>query len=65
MSRKLHFEGDNLVGTWRNIQHQVDILKELFKNGIKLGISSRVRVLKQLESLMRPFKSRDDFELMP
>ena len=39
---EMHFEGDNLLGTVEVIgTPSGNILKELFKNGIKLGISSR------------------------
>ena len=38
----MHFEGDNLVGTVEILTTPSgNILKELFQNGIKLGISSR------------------------
>ena len=41
MSRK-HWEGDNLLGTVEVLgTPSGNILKELFKSGIKLGISSR------------------------
>ena len=40
--RKMHFEGDNLLGTVEILTTPSgNILRELFKNGIKLGISSR------------------------
>ena len=40
--KDMHFEGDNLVGTVEILTTPSgNILKELFKNGIKLGISSR------------------------
>jgi len=39
---EMHFEGDNLLGTVEVIgTPSGNILKELFKSGIKLGISSR------------------------
>ena len=39
---EMHFEGDNLLGTVEILPTPSgNILKELFKNGIKLGISSR------------------------
>ena len=39
---KLNFEGDNLLGTVEILTTPSgNILRELFKNGIKLGISSR------------------------
>ena len=38
----MHFEGDNLLGTVEVLGTPAgNILKELFKSGIKLGISSR------------------------
>ena len=40
--RKMHFEGDNLMGEVEVLgTPSGNILKELFKSGIKLGISSR------------------------
>ena len=40
--KEMHFEGDNLLGTVEILTTPSgNILKELFKNGIKLGISSR------------------------
>ena len=40
--RKMHFEGDNLMGEVEVLPTPSgNILKELFKAGIKLGISSR------------------------
>ena len=40
--REMHFEGDNLLGTVEVLgTPSGNILKELFKAGIKLGISSR------------------------
>ena len=39
---EMHFEGDNLLGTVEVLTTPSgNILRELFKNGIKLGISSR------------------------
>ena len=39
---EMHFEGDNLIGTVEILTTPSgNILRELFKNGIKLGISSR------------------------
>ena len=39
---EMHFEGDSLVGTVEILTTPSgNILRELFKNGIKLGISSR------------------------
>ena len=40
--KDMHFEGDNLLGTVEVLSTPAgNILKELFKSGIKLGISSR------------------------
>ena len=40
--KKMHWEGDNLLGTVEVLGTPAgNILKELFKSGIKLGISSR------------------------
>ena len=40
--KEMHFEGDNLMGTVEVLgTPSGNILKELFKSGIKLGISSR------------------------
>ena len=40
--KEMHFEGDNLLGTVEILTTPSgNILKELFKNGIKLGISSQ------------------------
>ena len=40
--KKMHFEGDNLMGEVEVLPTPSgNILRELFKNGIKLGISSR------------------------
>ena len=40
--KDMHFEGDNLLGTVEVLSIPAgNILKELFKSGIKLGISSR------------------------
>ena len=39
---EMHFEGDNLIGTCEILTTPSgNILRELIKNGIKLGISSR------------------------
>ena len=67
MSRK-YFEGDNLVGTCEILTTPSgNILKELFKNGIKLGISSRG--LGSVEMVQEAngdtvSKVGDDFELI-
>ena len=66
--KEMHFEGDNLVGTVEILTTPSgNILRELFKNGIKLGISSRglgsVEMVQ--ESNGDTFsKVGDDFELI-
>jgi len=64
----MHFEGDNLVGTVEILTTPSgNILKELFKNGIKLGISSRglgsVEVVRESNG-DTVSKVGDDFELI-
>ena len=65
---EMHFEGDNLVGTCEILTTPSgSILKELFKNGIKLGISSRG--LGSVEMVQEAngdtvSKVGDDFELI-
>jgi len=65
---EMHFEGDNLVGTCEILTTPSgNILKELFKNGIKLGISSRG--LGSVEMVQEAngdtvSKVGDDFELI-
>jgi len=64
----MHFEGDNLVGTCEILTTPSgNILRELFKNGIKLGISSRG--LGSVEMVQEAngdtvSKVGDDFELI-
>jgi len=66
--KEMHFEGDNLVGTVEILTTpNGNILKELFKNGIKLGISSRG--LGSVEMVQEAngdtvSKVGDDFELI-
>ena len=66
--KEMHFEGDNLVGTCEILTTPSgNILKELFKNGIKLGISSRG--LGSVEMVQEAngdtvSKVGDDFELI-
>ena len=66
--KEMHFEGDNLVGTCEILTTPSgNILKELFKNGIKLGISSRG--LGSVEMVQESngdtvSKVGDDFELI-
>ena len=65
---EMHFEGDNLLGTVEILTTPSgNILKELFKNGIKLGISSRG--LGSVEMVQEAngdtvSKVGDDFELI-
>ena len=66
--KEMHFEGDNLVGTVELLTTPSgNILKELFKNGIKLGISSRglgsVEVVRESNG-DQVSKVGDDFELI-
>ena len=65
---EMHFEGDNLVGTCEILTTPSgNILKELFKNGIKLGISSRglgsVEMVRESNG-DTVSKVGDDFELI-
>ena len=64
---EMHFEGDNLLGTVEILTTPSgNILRELFKNGIKLGISSRgmgsVEQVREAEGDV--MKVGDDFELI-
>ena len=66
--KEMHFEGDNLVGTVEILTTPSgNILRELFKNGIKLGISSRglgsVEVVQEANG-DTVSKVGDDFELI-
>lgn len=66
--KEMHFEGDNLVGTVEILTTPSgNILRELFKNGIKLGISSRglgsVEVVRESNG-DTVSKVGDDFELI-
>ena len=66
--KEMHFEGDNLVGTVEILTTPSgNILKELFKNGIKLGISSRglgsVEVVRESNG-DQVSKVGEDFELI-
>ena len=66
--KEMHFEGDNLLGTVEILTTPSgNILKELFKNGIKLGISSRglgsVEVVRESNG-DQISKVGDDFELI-
>ena len=65
---EMHFEGDNLLGTVEILTTPSgNILRELFKNGIKLGISSRG--MGSVEEVNeddggQAMKVGDDFELI-
>jgi hypothetical protein len=66
--KEMHFEGDNLLGTVEILTTPSgNILKELFRNGIKLGISSRglgsVEVVRESNG-DQISKVGDDFELI-
>ena len=65
---EMHFEGDNLIGTVEILTTPSgNILRELFKNGIKLGISSRglgsVEMVQEANG-DQVSKVGDDFELI-
>ena len=65
---EMHFEGDNLLGTVEILTTPSgNILRELFKNGIKLGISSRgmgsVETVQE-DNGKQTVKVGDDFELI-
>jgi hypothetical protein len=67
---EMHFEGDNLLGTVEILTTPSgNILRELFKNGIKLGISSRgmgsVEAVTEDDDSDQPvMKVGNDFELI-
>ena len=67
---EMHFEGDNLLGTVEILTTPSgNILRELFKNGIKLGISSRgmgsVEAVNEDDDSDQPvMKVGNDFELI-
>ena len=66
---EMHFEGLNLLGTVEILTTPSgNILRELFKNGIKLGISSRgmgsVEVVDEGDGKQPSMKVGDDFELI-
>jgi len=66
--RRIWWEGDNLMGEVEVLSTPSgNILKELFKNGIKLGISSRglgsVKELKEQDG-EETVEVQDDFELI-
>jgi hypothetical protein len=65
---EMHFEGENLLGTVEILTTPSgNILRELFKNGIKLGISSRgmgsVETVQEADG-QQAVKVGDDFELI-
>ena len=64
---EMHWKGDDLVGTVEVLSTPSgNILKELFKNDIKLGISSRglgsIEQIKEADDVVD--KVKDDFELI-
>jgi hypothetical protein len=66
---EMHFEGLNLLGTVEILTTPAGkILRELFKNGIKLGISSRgmgsVETVDEGDGKQPSMKVGDDFELI-
>ena len=67
---EMHWKGDDLVGTVEVLGTPAgNILKELFKSGIKLGISSRglgsVEEIHEADDSENPtVKVKDDFELI-
>ena len=66
---EMHFEGLNLLGTVEILTTPAGkILRELFKNGIKLGISSRgmgsVETVEGEDGKQPMMKVGDDFELI-
>jgi hypothetical protein len=66
---EMHFEGDSLLGTVEILTTPSgNILRELFKNGIKLGISSRgmgsVETVDEGDGQQPSMKVGKDFELI-
>jgi hypothetical protein len=66
---EMHFEGDSLLGTVEILTTPSgNILRELFKNGIKLGISSRgmgsVETVQEADGKSPVMKVGQDFELI-
>jgi len=66
---EMHFEGENLLGTVEILTTPSgNILRELFKNGIKLGISSRgmgsVETVHEDDSKTPVMQVGQDFELI-
>jgi len=63
--KEMHFEGDNLLGTVEVLGTPAgNILKELFKAGIKLGISSRGMGSVETVNEGDAQEVQDDFELI-
>ena len=67
--REVHWEGDDLLGTVEVLSTPAgNILKELFKSGIKLGISSRglgsVEPVNEADGEDGTVEVQDDFELI-
>ena len=65
----MHFKGDDLLGTVEVLSTPAgNILKELFKSGIKLGISSRglgsVKEIREGEDGEDTVEVQPDFELI-
>ena len=61
--REVHWEGDDLLGTVEVLSTPAgNILRELFKSGIKLGISSRG--LGSIKNEAQGDEVQDDFELI-
>ena len=64
--KETHWEGDNLLGTVEVLgTPSGNILKELFKSGIKLGISSRGMGSVETVNEGDAQQVQDDFELIP
>ena len=63
--KEMHWEGDNLLGTVEVLgTPSGNILKELFKSGIKLGISSRGMGSVESVNENGAQEVQDDFELI-
>ena len=63
--KEMHWEGDNLLGTVEVLGTPAgNILKELFKSGIKLGISSRGMGSVESVNEGEAQEVQDDFELI-
>ena len=63
--KEMHWEGDNLLGTVEVLgTPSGNILKELFKSGIKLGISSRGMGSVETVTEGEAQEVQDDFELI-